>query len=101
MLNIAPFRRSFCGPLVTHISDMPSLKWECHLHSIAKSNCKMVATYYGGPGMRPPLDHDHVLRHGIQNDKGFRVTLAVVLVILVTIGLITGELGNSVPWKGP
>ena len=31
---------------------------------------------------------------------GFRVTLAVILVILVTIGLITGELGNSVPWDG-
>jgi len=29
---------------------------------------------------------------------GFRVTLAVILVALVTIGLITGELGNSVPW---
>ena len=29
---------------------------------------------------------------------GFRVTLAVILVILVTIGLITGELGNSVTW---
>ena len=29
---------------------------------------------------------------------GFRVTLAIILVILVTIGLITGELGNSVPW---
>ena len=29
---------------------------------------------------------------------GFRVTLAVILVILVTIGLITGELGNTVPW---
>jgi hypothetical protein len=26
--------------------------------------------------------------------------LAVILVILVTIGLITGELGNSVPWEG-
>ena len=31
---------------------------------------------------------------------GFRVTLAVILVILVTIGLITGELGNTVPWDG-
>jgi len=31
---------------------------------------------------------------------GFRVTLAVILVILVTTGLITGELGNSVPWEG-
>ncbi|MDB2604257.1 DUF2909 domain-containing protein [Gammaproteobacteria bacterium] len=31
---------------------------------------------------------------------GCRVTLAVILVILVTIGLITGELGNSVPWEG-
>ena len=31
---------------------------------------------------------------------GFRVTLAVILVILVTIGLITGELGNNVPWEG-
>ena len=30
---------------------------------------------------------------------GFRVTLAVILVILVTIGLITGQLGNSVPWN--
>jgi hypothetical protein len=30
---------------------------------------------------------------------GFRVTLAVILVILVTIGLITGELGNAVPWN--
>ena len=29
---------------------------------------------------------------------GFRVALAVILVILVTIGLITGELGNTVPW---
>ena len=29
---------------------------------------------------------------------GFRGTLAVILVILVTIGLITGELGNTVPW---
>ena len=29
---------------------------------------------------------------------GFRDTLAVILVILVTIGLITGELGNTVPW---
>ena len=29
---------------------------------------------------------------------GFRVTLAVILVALVTIGLITGELGNTVPW---
>ena len=29
---------------------------------------------------------------------GFRVTLAVILVSLVTIGLITGELGNTVPW---
>ena len=29
---------------------------------------------------------------------GFRVTLAVILVALVTIGLITGELGNSVTW---
>jgi len=31
---------------------------------------------------------------------GFRVALAVILVILVTVGLITGELGNSVPWDG-
>ena len=29
---------------------------------------------------------------------GFRVALAVILVILVTMGLITGELGNTVPW---
>ena len=29
---------------------------------------------------------------------GFRVALAVILVNLVTIGLITGELGNTVPW---
>ena len=31
---------------------------------------------------------------------GFRVALAVILVVLVTIGLITGELGNSVAWDG-
>lgn len=31
---------------------------------------------------------------------GFRVALAVILVVLVTIGLLTGELGNSVPWDG-
>jgi hypothetical protein len=31
---------------------------------------------------------------------GFRVALAAILIILVTIGLITGELGNSVPWDG-
>jgi hypothetical protein len=26
--------------------------------------------------------------------------LAVILIILIVIGLITGELGNSVPWNG-
>jgi hypothetical protein len=31
---------------------------------------------------------------------GFRVALAAILIMLVTIGLITGELGNSVPWDG-
>ena len=31
---------------------------------------------------------------------GFRVALAAILIMLVTIGLITGELGNSVPWEG-
>ena len=29
---------------------------------------------------------------------GLRVFFATLLVILVTIGLYTGELGNSVPW---
>ncbi|MAR95818.1 MAG: hypothetical protein CMD46_05650 [Gammaproteobacteria bacterium] len=29
---------------------------------------------------------------------GLRVFFAAVLIILVTIGLYTGELGNSVPW---
>ena len=31
---------------------------------------------------------------------GIRVALAVILIILIVIGLITGELGNSVPWDG-
>ena len=31
---------------------------------------------------------------------GFRVALAAILIMLVTIGLITGELGNSVPCDG-
>ena len=30
---------------------------------------------------------------------GIRVSLAVMLLILVTYGLYTGELGNSVPWE--
>ena len=30
---------------------------------------------------------------------GLRVFFAAILVILVTIGLYTGELGNSVPWE--
>jgi len=29
---------------------------------------------------------------------GFRVTVAVLLLILVSYGLYTGELGNTVPW---
>ena len=29
---------------------------------------------------------------------GIRVSLATMLLILVTYGLYTGELGNSVPW---
>ena len=31
---------------------------------------------------------------------GFRVFFATVLIILIAIGLYTGELGNSVPWEG-
>jgi hypothetical protein len=31
---------------------------------------------------------------------GFRVALAVIIVIILTICLITGELGNNVPWEG-
>ena len=29
---------------------------------------------------------------------GIRVSLGVVLIILITYGLYTGQLGNSVPW---
>ena len=29
---------------------------------------------------------------------GMRVSLGVVLIILITYGLYTGQLGNSVPW---
>ena len=29
---------------------------------------------------------------------GIRISLAAMLLILVTYGLYTGELGNSVPW---
>ena len=29
---------------------------------------------------------------------GFRVSLAALLLILVSYGLYTGELGNTVPW---
>ncbi len=29
---------------------------------------------------------------------GFRVSLAALLIILVSYGLYTGELGNTVPW---
>ena len=31
---------------------------------------------------------------------GLRVFIAALLIILVVIGLYTGELGNSVPWEG-
>ena len=30
---------------------------------------------------------------------GLRVFFATVLIILIAIGLYTGELGNSVPWE--
>ena len=30
---------------------------------------------------------------------GLRVFFAAVLIILIAIGLYTGELGNSVPWE--
>ena len=32
------------------------------------------------------------------NGLGVRVSLGVVLIILITYGLYTGQLGNSVPW---
>ncbi|MBL88254.1 MAG: hypothetical protein CMD80_02060 [Gammaproteobacteria bacterium] len=32
---------------------------------------------------------------------GLRVFFAALLIILVAIGLYTGELGNSVPWEDP
>ena len=31
---------------------------------------------------------------------GLRVFFAALLIILVVVGLYTGELGNSVPWEG-
>ena len=46
------------------------------------------------------LDQGKVESKRTANSLGFRVALAVILIILVTIGLITGELGNSVPWDG-
>jgi uncharacterized membrane protein len=30
---------------------------------------------------------------------GLRVILAIILIVLVTIGLSTGQLGNTVPWE--
>ncbi|MDA7734541.1 DUF2909 domain-containing protein [Gammaproteobacteria bacterium] len=46
------------------------------------------------------VDQGKVESKRTANSLGFRVALAVILIILVTIGLITGELGNSVPWDG-
>ena len=31
---------------------------------------------------------------------GLRVFFAAILIMLIAIGLYTGELGNSVPWDG-
>ena len=46
------------------------------------------------------VDQGKVESKRTAHSLGFRVALAVILIILVTIGLITGELGNSVPWDG-
>ncbi|MDA9046114.1 DUF2909 domain-containing protein [Gammaproteobacteria bacterium] len=46
------------------------------------------------------VDQGKVASKRTAHSLGFRVALAVILIILVTIGLITGELGNSVPWDG-
>jgi len=46
------------------------------------------------------VDQGKVKSKRTAHSLGFRVALAVILIILVTIGLITGELGNSVPWDG-
>ena len=46
------------------------------------------------------VDQGKVESKRTAHSLGFRGALAVILIILVTIGLITGELGNSVPWDG-
>ena len=45
------------------------------------------------------VDQGKVESKRTAHSLGFRVALAVILIILVTIGLITGELGNHLPWE--
>jgi hypothetical protein len=44
------------------------------------------------------IDRGNPKKKRIMYGLGFRVTLGAIILILITYGIFTGQLGNNVPW---
>jgi len=44
------------------------------------------------------IDRGNPKKKRIMYGLGFRVTLGVIILILITYGIFTGQLGNNAPW---
>ena len=44
------------------------------------------------------LDRGNPKKKRIMYGLGFRVTLGAIILILITYGIFTGQLGNNAPW---
>ena len=44
------------------------------------------------------IDKGNPKKKRIMYGLGFRVTLGVMILILITYGIFTGQLGNNAPW---
>ena len=44
------------------------------------------------------IDKDNPKKKRIMYGLGFRVTLGAIILILITYGIFTGQLGNNAPW---
>ena len=45
------------------------------------------------------IDKGNPEKKRIMYGLGFRVTLGAIILILITYGIFTGQLGNNVPWS--
>ena len=44
------------------------------------------------------IDKGNPKKNRIMYGLGFRVTLGAIILILITYGIFTGQLGNNAPW---